>query len=706
MNGMGSGRVAPGVKWLAFVCLVGVARADRAPSDMTPSDLAGPPPLVAAKLPSGVQWSTILAGHGAHPAATDWVVYYGGGKYESRESYYMPRVAQANNVFSFDVTSMAVGETRRFWSPASGPTSANVVDIQLVAILGAEPPNQMALFPAPNDARTGAHGDRFVTIYAGKPNGVHPGIADKVHFDVSALDKDVNRVDVGLPQDMPTLADVRVPALADAIRDMDPGEMRYVWARHDGKPLFMRVTLYSVEKRVQVAAPPGIAQAPLSAKTADGVQFVVLAPGGGDPIDIADEVTLDYVVWSPTGRTIEMSPSITQLARDFVFRDQLTDMRLGEHRRIWMSPKAANYYSEVGRGAIADIKVVGLHRKIEPLPNGLRIVHQRDIVEVVRGATHAALPLGIVTLEGVTLANGIVTFSGTEENEQPVSATMSLAQLEARLDDVESKEALHAGRIDDAVASATKALAGAPELDELYFDLARAYVAGGKPHDAARVFAPLAARNPVGVYVQIHEDDKLAKLAAEPEIAKLRVKTPARVDLDKQPLLVDRAGRFVAVQLDEGSWGSGDSETRIEIIELATGNIVETIRAVAWSYMSQPMTPQIEADVAKRKKLVASWLGDLGFAAPKNLDRGVIDTSTVSRGDPVKVTFAKSKIVIDEDGTVRSGKQVLGSAPGVSTFNHGTFWLPHERAMIFIEGRPGRECCDSTDPVWAVVKKL
>lgn len=292
----------------SLICVLlaaGVAHAD--PS---PVSVAGPPPATGNKLPSGTVWTTLVAGHGPHPKPTDWIVYYGGSTMESRDMYYLPKPSLATNFTpDIDVPAMAVGEKRRYWFPASGVSSARVEDVELAAILGPTAPTGLVPFPPPSDAQQDASGDPYVIVNAGKP-GAHADTPDLVFFGVNAIDKAGNHVDLGVNPGTQTLADVGDPAVAAIVRTMDPGEQRRVWLVRTS--MFLQITLYSVEKRPQVAAPPDIAHPPASAQIAPGARFVVLAPGHGEPVDAADDVTLDYTVWSPTGRTIET----TQAGRD------------------------------------------------------------------------------------------------------------------------------------------------------------------------------------------------------------------------------------------------------------------------------------------------------------------------------------------------------------------------------------------------------
>ena len=92
----------------------------------------------------------------------------------------------------------------------------------------------------------------------------------------------------------------------------------------------------------------------------------VLARGTGEPPDSADEVMLDATIWTTGGRTIATGKTPQPASGPIpALGAQLTDMRVGEHRRIWIEPSAAGYLSEAGRGAVADITLVSIQRSID-----------------------------------------------------------------------------------------------------------------------------------------------------------------------------------------------------------------------------------------------------------------------------------------------------------------------------------------------------
>jgi len=170
-------------------------------ADPTPAALAPrTPPANATRLASGVAWVTLVAGHGPHPRATDWVLTYGGTSHSEREFYYSPSPRDAARFATFIAfTDMAIGEKRRYWLP-----DGSVEDIEIVAVVPRDRVNSHPVFPAPSDALVGTHGERHVVIEAAKP-GTRIEPADRVMMRVVAIGDD-DYVKLAIPIDLDTRA--------------------------------------------------------------------------------------------------------------------------------------------------------------------------------------------------------------------------------------------------------------------------------------------------------------------------------------------------------------------------------------------------------------------------------------------------------------------------------------------------------------------
>jgi hypothetical protein len=674
---------------LLVLATAGVLHADPTPAALAPRT----PPANATRLASGVAWVTLVAGHGPHPRATDWVLTYGGTSHSERQFYYSPSPRDAARFATFIAfTDMAIGEKRRYWLP-----DGSVEDIEIVAVVPRDRVNSHPMFPAPSDALVGTHGERYVVIEAAKP-GTHIEPADRVMMRVVAFGDD-DYVKLAIPEGRVTVDDITVPPVAAAVRAMGSGERRMIWTTYLGKPLWLYIEMFSVEHRPQIAPPAGFAQIPGDARAASGAHYIVLEQGTGEPPDRVDGVTLDYAMWTLSGRTIESTATnLAQTAEGFSFESQLVDMRVGEHRRIWLQPELTTKYPEAGAGAVVDVRLVAIHRQLSLLPHGLRVNTDGDgAVVLSRGATRVFLGLAMRRLETMALSGDTVTFNGETHCDMPATETRSVAELDAIIDATEALQLAAAGKNTEAIHGLVSAIAHTRAPGELQFQLAAVQVRAGNPHDAAITLAAIAARDPVTVFMRLAVDHTLAPLAGDAALARFRAPKRGKVDLAKMPVMLDPSRRFAAVPIDEASWGSGDSETRVEIIDLDTQSIIATIPHVMWALMSEPMTPAIEAEVAARKRQVEAVLEVLGFASAA-VEIATIDDDRVAH-------FARAGITIDADLNVTRAGQRIAQAAGVG-HPLAAYWLRARRTLVIASGRAGHEGCEGTDPRSVSAMKL
>jgi hypothetical protein len=467
---------------LATLLLV-LATASLLHADPNPAALAPrSPPANATRLASGVAWVTLVAGHGPHPRATDWVLTYGGTSHTEREFYYSPSPRDAARFATFIAfTDMAIGEKRRYWLP-----DGSVEDIEIVAVVPRDRVNSHPVFPAPSDALVGTHGERYVVIEAAKP-GTRTQPADRVMMRVVAIGDD-DYVKLAIPEGRVTVDDITVPPVAAAVSAMGSGERRMIWTTYLGKPLWLYIEVFSVEHRSQIAPPAGFAQIPHVARAASDAHYVVLEQGTGEPPDRVDGVTLDYAMWTLSGRTIESTATnLAQAAGEFSFGSQLVDMRVGEHRRIWLQPELTTKYPEAGAGAVVDVRLVAIQRQLALLPHGLRVnTDGNGAVVLSRGATRAALRLAMRRLETMALSGDTVTFSGETDCDMPAAETHSVAELDAIIDATEALQLAAAGKNVEAIHGLVSAIAHTHAPGELQFQLAAVQVAAGQPARCSR----------------------------------------------------------------------------------------------------------------------------------------------------------------------------------------------------------------------------
>jgi FKBP-type peptidyl-prolyl cis-trans isomerase len=662
-------------------------------------------PADATVLPSGVAWKTLVAGTGATPGPHDWVALYGATDNQGAMVYFMAKPVEVDKAGEDEaalLVQMKVGEKRRLWL-----TSGHVQDLELAAILPGPTPD-LVTFPPPSDATPGASGIPSVVLRAGRTAGaVSPTAADVVLFDAGALGVDGKPVQLAITPGSTALGDVPFAPVADVLREMVDGEERFAWvpaARNQGTALMLHVTLVHTDHRAQRKAPADLHPPHDAVALPSGASYVVLARGTGAPPVADDEVVIDLAVWTDAGRTIADEHGTTELALELVggLSEQVEQMRAGEKRRVWLPPAQAGMYSEGGRGAVVEVALTAIHRNFDLLPDGMRIELDEHVVTVVRGGRRAALPLVAHHLAQAKLSadRTSIEFLLSDDCERDALQTMTLDAVRARLEDAAaSAEHDHAR----AAAGFRRAIALDGDFADAYVRLAGALAAGGDKTAAALALAPLAKKNPVWVAWRLADDPALAGVAQEPDLSWLHGGARGHVDVATMPAMIDPSGTFLAAPVTEGSWGSGDSSTRIEILDLRTGAIVATIPDVMWNLMTEEMTPAIQAQVAQSKARVEGILDDLGFAAPDAREEIDVDPQDKFRG-----SFAKARLVLelgDRVHVLRAGV-VVADAPPVSGHIEAASWLPSARLVVLFYGRPGSEGCEGTDPQGVAVIRV
>jgi hypothetical protein len=665
------------------------------------------PPADAQKLASGIAWKTITAGHGtAHPGPHDWVMVYGARSDEPAELYYLGRATQVDQTgddVAAALVEMRVGERRRLWLPRG-----RIQDVELGAIFGAtRPAADLIPFPPPSDAVAGSSGIPSVRVREGNLGGVQPAPADRVLFTGGGVGTDGKPVRLSMTAGTQALADVAFAPAADALREMIAGEQRFYWvpaARNHGAAMLMQLTLINIEKRPQVPSPRDLRPPAAAKRLASGVAYVVLARGRGEPPAVADDVVIDEALWTDEGRTLAAPGRSTTTIYGYELLDeQLTSMRIGEKRRVWIPAKQARGYSENGRGVVAEIELVDIHRKIDLLPDGRKIELVNDTLYVVKGAARAPLPWGASHLTGLKLAadRNALTIETMDSCDRTRTVTTSIPALDARLENAAALALHKKKRYPEAAAGFRRAVALDPAFDLAYVNLASALSLGGDKPGAARALAPLAHRNPVWLLWRLRVDAELAGLEQEPDLAAMRASAPGHVDIEKSSVMLDGTG-LLAAPVTECGWGSGDCFTSLEVLDVATGRSVTSIPSVMWSLMTEPTN---DADVARSKAQAEQLLDDLGFAVPADVEGARIEEDP-SKGLS-KGVFRKAKLgLIDADHLrIVQGNTVLLEAPAVGGIERA-FWVPSARLVVLYWGRRGSEGCEATDPQGVTVVRV
>lgn len=344
--------------------------------------------------------------------------------------------------------------------------------------------------------------------------------------------------------------------------------------------------------------------------------------------------------------------------------------------------------------------------RAQSLPSGLTIRLRNRRLVVARGRQTAplAVPFSYVNeLRKVVRSGDAVTLTFDAGCEEKATATFTLAQLDARLDNAAALDEHRAGRWDAAATGFAAAVAADPAFDLARQNLASALTRAGRTREAVGALEPLLRRNPVKVAWRVNVDPDLAPLATEPEIAALVASAPGTIDLSRErEVNIDPTGRFIAAIVKEQSWGSAAYHRDVHLLDAATGELVLTIPLVKWNETDpyceegacvrrKGLLRRSQGAVKARIATVQKLLRDLGFSPVG--DRG-------TEHETGQFRFASARIgIVSTETTLRIVRrnavlrEVL-TAPGrveAATLISG-------RTIVAFWGRPGSEGCEGVDP--------
>jgi hypothetical protein len=357
------------------------------------------------------------------------------------------------------------------------------------------------------------------------------------------------------------------------------------------------------------------------------------------------------------------------------------------------------------------------------LPGGLTLVVEPDSFTVRRDGL--AAPLTVVGPR-VTLSElkdvavdadakeVIATLADTCDAAHTIHLTV--AGLNARLENVAALALHRAHKWTEAVAGFSRALALDPTLDAAATNLASAELLAGRPDEALRKLAPLLEKAPVATYAQLASDPELAPLLKRPALSALRAPSPgkARLTIGKNDvvlggkelgaLAVSSRHRMIATVDDAWSWALCLGEADLVLFD-ATGAEVKRLPLFSTSDMTNdeardcPFKRAAKAKIAARVAAAQRVLTDLGFAVVAGGED--VTVSTTEKGLP-KASFPRAKLglVMGTDRVrILRGDEERGAAPGVGgqsivRVDH----LPDLSVVVLRWGRGAREGCESLDP--------
>lgn len=320
------------------------------------------PPADARKTASGIVYKKLTENpSGRAPKRNDTVMLkYTGWKQTSGKTFVVnPQplpvsLASTTAGFAEGIQLVKTGEHVMLWIPSDKETL--VYDVELSAIAPApEIPTDLASPPA--DAKTSAHGARYVVITPGAAE--KPRSFDTVHYHYSAWDSEGRMFDsTELRKRTASAAPFRqVPVIEDMLLQMGKGERIRMWTdatqmsangTPPGMPKGVLVYEIQVEDIIKAKAdpapvPPDVAAPPPDAKrTARGVAYRMLKTGTGAKPTATDLVKIHYTGWTTEGRLVastalEGSPeTITLTATLPGWAEVIPLLAVGDRVRIWV----------------------------------------------------------------------------------------------------------------------------------------------------------------------------------------------------------------------------------------------------------------------------------------------------------------------------------------------------------------------------------
>jgi hypothetical protein len=328
------------------------------------------------------------------------------------------------------------------------------------------------------------------------------------------------------------------------------------------------------------------------------------------------------------------------------------------------------------------------------LPGGLALTVEPGSVAVERGGLRAPLSLlGRVALpralKGVEADDsGHIIATITDSCDQDHAVTLTLADLNARLDDVAAET------------------------------VAAAQVEAGRPADAVRTLSPLLARAPIATYARVVTAPALASLVRRPELAKLRGKPTgtAKLALGKGDvtmagkgtapglLAVSTRHRLIAAIAGPRNRGSCAGDADLLLLDLTGAEVTrlplyataeKTIDEDKGCPFARPARPKIGARVAAAQRLLA----DLGFSPAAAEVAAISPRGELGMGGSAQFPRAQLRLTRGPEGITVHGKggelQIAGSTDGGQL--DAALYLP-DLAVVVVRWLSELKSCAGVDP--------
>lgn len=304
----------------------------------------------------------------------------------------------------------------------------------------------------------------------------------------------------------------------------------------------------------------------------------------------------------------------------------------------------------------------------KPLPGGMKVTIKLGRPYIQQGSTTVALrDDDLADYEKILKAelapdgkSAVVTATRCHGTLAADDTTVSLAKIQARLDNAAGLVALGKKRYGDALPKFASALQKDPETPAYATNVLAAQVLAKKLDLAGQTLAVHGARNPAWFAWQIATDPQLAPIKDHKRARALLAATPGTATVenlgDRDLATTDADSGLVALHTSASVPGA-PSTSDIDIVSLTTGKLLARVPLISTEDACDetdqfPCNDAAKARIADHRKVANALLGSLGFTIQTGAWIDVRNGDPVHK-DGIAVEFADDAITV----TTRSGAE-------------------------------------------------
>lgn len=258
-------------------------------------------------------------------------------------------------------------------------------------------------------------------------------------------------------------------------------------------------------------------------------------------------------------------------------------------------------------------------------------------------------------------------------------------QLEARIANVSALKLHLAKKYKEAATGFERAAKLDPAWNIAAYNLASARNVGGDRAGALAALAPMLAAQPVQTYFQVLIDPELQALATAKELTAVKATARGTGKHDSKDYLYSAERSLVAYSIARGQSylacfvphdlvvHDTKSGKRVATIPLMTDADTAGITCTNPAGPSKAAQKKLDERLAKRRAIVDTFLGDLGFSVAPFESAVMPHPNDVGDGK-LKATFPKSKMyaVVNKTGStnILRGNTVVGTVVGSTQLDY------------------------------------